>query len=339
VGWLFHLIDGDDLVTLEPGFAALPARDREAYLRHLEGRLTPVLMSVFDVTSRTGQMARFNAILLPVTAWRIAELLRAGETAWLRACVERGIDAAEALGCRQVVLGQYTSIVTHNGLALRPRPLGVTTGNAYAVALALEAIERAVPDLRGQTAAVVGAAGNIGATVSRLLSERCAEVILVGRDRPASLARMRRLGLPNARISSRVEDCRRAGVVVVAVNSPSPVLRAEHVAAGTLVCDLSVPAGVDAAGGSAVRVIRGGVARMPHGEPHGIAGFPLEPGLAFACMAEGIVLAMEAVRDRSFTGALSVDHVRRIADLARGHGFTLADFKTQAVLVSRVRSP
>jgi len=332
VAWLFHLIDADDMVSLEPGFAALPFRDREDYLRHMERRLTPVLMDAFDVTSRTGRVARFNAILLPVTARRMAQLMEAGETAWLRACVERGIDAAEELGCDVVVLGQYTSIVTRNGRAVRPRPVGLTTGNAYAIALAVEAIERAVPDLQGQTAAVVGAAGNIGATMSRLLSERCREVILVGRDRPASIARMRGLGLPNARLSTHVGDCRRAGVVVVAVGSPSPVVRAEHLAAGALVCDLSVPSGVDAAGGRGVRVIRGGIARMPHGEAHGIVGFPLEPGLAFACMAEGIVLAMEGMRDRSFTGALSADHVRRIADLAGRHGFTLADFKTHAVL-------
>jgi acetylornithine/succinyldiaminopimelate/putrescine aminotransferase/predicted amino acid dehydrogenase len=332
VAWLFHLIDADDLVSLEPGFAALPSCDREAYLRHLERRLSPVLMDAFDVVSRTGRAVRFNAILLPVTAGRIAELLAAGETRWLRACVERGIDAAAELGSGVVVLGQYTSIATRNGLSVRPRPMGVSTGNAYAVALALEAIERAVPDLRKQTAAVVGAAGNIGATMSHLLAERCAEVILVGRDRPASVARMRACGPPNGRVSTQLADCRRAGVVVIAVNSPSPVVHADHLAPGALVCDLSVPSGTDVARTPGVRVIRGGVARMPHAEAHGIVGFPLEPGLAFACMAEGIVLAMEGVRDRRFTGALTVDHVRCIANLARRHGFTLADFKTQGVL-------
>ncbi|MBI3780321.1 MAG: aminotransferase class III-fold pyridoxal phosphate-dependent enzyme [candidate division NC10 bacterium] len=332
VGWLCHLVDADDLVSLEPGFAALSFGERDAYLRHLERRVTPVVLDSIDVTSRTGQAARFNAILLPLTACRIKELIDARETAWLRGLVEHGLDVAEHLGCQIGVLGQYTSIVMKNGLAVRPRSIGVATGNSYAVALALEAIERAVPDLRHRTVAVVGASGNIGAAVSQLLYGRCAEIMLIGRDTPSSIARMVGLGLPNAHVSTEVSDCRAADVVVVAVNAPVPALRGEHLALGALVCDLSVPAGVDAAGRPDIQVIRGGLARMPNGEDHSIVGFPIAPGLAFACMAEGIILALENICDRSFTGDITPEHVRRISTLAKKHGFALADYKRQAVL-------
>jgi hypothetical protein len=44
-------------------------------------------------------------------------------------------------------------------------------------------------------------------------------------------------------------------------------------------------------------------------------------------MAEGMLLAFEGVRDASFTGTLSVDHVRRIEAMAATHGFALADLK------------
>ena len=325
-GWLFHLNDADDLVSLEPGLAALSSGELEDYLRHLEQRISPVLVSSIDVTSRTGRRVRFNAFLLPVTARRIRHLLDAGDTGRLRALVESGIDAAARLGCRVVSLGQYTSIAMRNGLAARPRSLGLTTGNAYAVALALEAVEQAVPDLARRTVAVVGAAGNIGSAVAEIIYQRCAGVTLIGRDTPASLTRLRRLKLDHARIATRVEDCRGADVVVIAVNSPVHAVRGEHLAPGALVCDLSVPAGVDIEGRPDVRLIRGGMARMPHSEPHCINGFPLEPGLAYACMAEAMILALENIVDRSFTGRLTADLVRRIAGWARRHGFEQAEF-------------
>lgn len=328
VGWLFHLNEPDDLLKLEPDFAALSPRERDEYLRHLERRVRPVVADSIDVTSRTGQVVRFNAIFLPVTAARIRELMDARDTGWLRALVERGIDAAEELGADVVSLGQYTSIVMQNGLAVRPRSIGVTTGNAYAIVLALEAIARARPDLSRSRVAVVGASGNIGGTVSQLLAPRCAEITLIGPDRPASIARMQALALPNGRISTRLEDCRLADLVVVAVSLPTPLVRGEHLAPGTLVLDLSVPPGVDASDRPDVQVIRGGIARLPNNEDHRMAGFPLTPGLAFACMAEGMILALEGIRDRSFTGNLGPGHVYRISELATRHGFELAESKT-----------
>lgn len=328
VGWLFHLIDADDLSSMDPAFGSLGPCEREEYLRHVERRIRPVVMNSIDVTSRTGKRVRFHAVLLPLTSARVKELMAAGDP-WLQELVERGIDAAEALGCGVVSLGQYTSIVMNNGLAVRPRKIGVTTGNAYTVALAIEALERAVPDLRRRTVAVVGATGNIGSITSELLAERCREILLIGRNTPGAIARMGRLNLPNARISTDVGDCRRAEVVVVAVNSPVPVVRGEHLAPGALVCDLSVPAGVDA---PQHRVIRGGIARMPNGEHHRIPGFPIDGGLAYACMAEGILLAFEGIHSRHFTGTLTADHVRTIAGLARRHGFSLAEYKIKSVV-------
>jgi len=330
VGWLFHLNNADDLVNVEPEFALLSSEDKEDYLRHLERRIVPVVISATDVTSRLGQTIRFETILLPLTAGRIRELLDAGDTRWLRGLVQHGIDAAQQRGCRAVSLGQYTSIILRNGAEVRPAPIGVTTGNTYTVALAIEAIERWFPDLGDRTVAVVGAAGNIGAAVAKLLARRCAELILVGRNHPGSVSRMERLQIPNARIATSASACRNAQVVVVSVSSPTPVVRAEHLEGGTLVCDLSVPAGVDAEGRTDIDVIHGGIARLPNGEGFGIPGFPLQHGLAYACQAEGLLLGFESITGRSFTGRITAESVRRIGTLARKHGFGLAEPKRQA---------
>jgi predicted amino acid dehydrogenase len=326
---MFHLNNADDLVNVEPDFALLSSEDKDDYLRHLERRVVPVVVSATDVTSRLGHAARFETILLPLTAGRIRELRDTGNTRWLRGLVQHGIDVAQQRGCRVVSLGQYTSIILRNGNDARPGPVGVTTGNTYTVALAIEAIERLFPDLGDRTVAVVGAAGNIGAAVAELLARRCAGLILVGRNHPGSVARMERLQIPGARIATSAGACRHAQVVVVSVSSPTPVVRAEHLAGGTLVCDLSVPAGVDAEGRTDIDVIHGGIARLPNGEDFGIPGFPLQAGLAYACQAEGLLLGLENITDRSFTGRITADSVRRISALAKKHGFGLAEPKRQ----------
>ena len=51
---------------------------------------------------------------------------------------QRPCDDPVEFCCRLVSLGHYTSIVMGNGALVRPGPVGITTGNAYAVALALQ---------------------------------------------------------------------------------------------------------------------------------------------------------------------------------------------------------
>jgi predicted amino acid dehydrogenase len=234
-----------------------------------------------------------------------------------------------------VSLSQYTSVVMRHGLAVRPGPVGVSTGNSLTAALTVAALEKEVPDLAYRTVAVVGAAGNIGAAVAGLLSERCAELILIGNPRPGAIARLEKLQLANARASTCSADCRLASVVVVAVSTPEAVLGADCLAPGTLVCDLSVPAGVELAGQDHVALVRGGVARLPGGEDFQLPGLPLEPGLAYACMAEALLLGMEGANDRFFTGRITPAHVRRIAALAKEHGLEPAVWDLSA-LVSEV---
>src|SRR5262249_24326005 len=158
-------------------------------------------------------------------------------TRWLRGLVQHGIDVARERGCGVVSLGQYTSVVMRNGAAVRPGPVGITTGNAYAVALALEAIERAAPDLACRTVAVVGAAGTRAPAAARPLGGPRPAMCRPGPDPPGAPPRMQRLQIPGARLSTRAEDCRDADVVVVSVSTPAPVVRGEHLARGALVCD------------------------------------------------------------------------------------------------------
>ena len=152
VAWLFHMIDADDLVTLEPDAARLTFDEREQYLRHFAPRSNPLVMSSFDVQSTTGAKVRFYAIALPFTSKQMKQWLDEANFFRVRHSIDKAIKVARFIGCDVIALGQYTSIVTRNATTLDLPHVGLTTGNSYTIALALEAMSgtpRARPQAGG----------------------------------------------------------------------------------------------------------------------------------------------------------------------------------------------
>jgi predicted amino acid dehydrogenase len=267
--------------------------------------------------------------------------LDAGDFFRVRHSIDKAIKVARHIGCDVIALGQYTSIVTRNATTLDLPRVGVTTGNSYTIALALEAVERAIAE-RGiepaaATLAVVGASGNIGQTCAEILAPRFRRSLLFGSSKPSAMRRLADLQarLPRTHIEANPAELRNADVVLAATNAPTPFLPAAVFAPGAIVCDLSVPAALypDVKSvRSDVLAIGGGIARLPFGENHGIPGFPLPPGQAYGCMAEAMLLGLEGVRDATFTGMLPAEHVFRLAEMAKRHGFQLAEYKTHATI-------
>ena len=341
VAWLFHMIDADNLVSLEPGTACLSFAEREQYLLHLAPRANPLVMSSFDVQSTTGAKVRFYAIALPFTSNQMKGWLDEGNFFRVRHSIDKAIKVARFIGCDVIALGQYTSIVTRNATTLELPHVGLTTGNSYTIALALEAVERALHD-RGlepgsATLAVVGASGNIGQTCAEILAPRFERTVLLGSSKPSALRRLGELQarIPRARVEADPAALRQADVVLAAANAPTPFLGADVFGDGAVVCDLSVPAAVRPEVKQTrpdVLVIGGGIARLPFGEAHGIIGLPLPPGQVYGRMAETMLLGLEGVRDATFTGFLPAEHVFRLAAMAKRHGFALAEYKTHATM-------
>jgi acetylornithine/succinyldiaminopimelate/putrescine aminotransferase/predicted amino acid dehydrogenase len=346
VAWLCHLVDADDLVSLDEAFAASAHGQRQMLLDRLAPLANPVLMNEVDVRSSRGQTVRLFPVMLPVTSQWMKGWIDARAHRQLTALVRKGLEMARSLGCSMVSLGQYTSIATLGGTTLVGAGVGLTTGNSYAIALAIDAIGRAQRE-RGvrpeeATLAIVGAAGNIGRTCAAMLAPQYRRVLLVGAQRPDSIARLRDLAAAtaNAVATLDVDQVAAAEVVVAAASAVNAPLIPQHFAPGAIVCDLSVPAAVDRRVHSVrpdVLVIKGGIARLPGGEDLGIVGFPLPPGMTYGCMAEGILLGLEGVTDATFTGSLRAEHVARVRAMAQRHGFALADYKSSCVLGSEPR--
>ncbi|MCG0279034.1 MAG: shikimate dehydrogenase, partial [Thermanaeromonas sp.] len=100
---------------------------------------------------------------------------------------------------------------------------------------------------------------------------------------------------------------------------------------GAVVCDVARPRDVSrrvAEERDDVLVIEGGVVEVP-GEVDFHFNFGYPPGLAYACMAETMILALEG-RLESFTLGrdLTVEQVDEISRLARKHGFRLAGLRS-----------
>ncbi|MCZ6705903.1 MAG: aminotransferase class III-fold pyridoxal phosphate-dependent enzyme, partial [Bacteroidetes bacterium] len=96
-----------------------------------------------------------------------------------------------------VGLGSFTSIVTENALVMNDYEIPVTTGNTYTAGLMLEGIivasEKSGSALSQSVAAVVGAGGNIGRTLSALLSLHAGCLYLVGRGGSNSDERLHKI--------------------------------------------------------------------------------------------------------------------------------------------------
>jgi acetylornithine/succinyldiaminopimelate/putrescine aminotransferase/predicted amino acid dehydrogenase len=128
------------------------------------------------------------------------------------------------------------------------------------------------------------------------------------------------------RIATDLAQLRACDVIYAASNSPQPVLGPEHVGEHpTVVCDVAVPSDVRAElvrDRPNVRLLRGGIVRLPQGQDFSLRGMVLSDGQSYACVAEVILLGLAGVGENFSYGPLSAQRVREVGVLARQFGFT-----------------
>jgi predicted amino acid dehydrogenase len=122
-----------------------------------------------------------------------------------------------------------------------------------------------------------------------------------------------------------------AQVVITATSSMDDLINPLWVAPGAIICDISKPSNVRPSLRQVrpdVLVIDGGVVAVP-GRPSLGWDFGFEPGLAYACMAETMMLALEHhYTDMSLGAYLSLDNMIYLRQLAEKHGFELAQLRS-----------
>ncbi len=254
-----------------------------------------------------------------------------------RKIIETG-RLAERLGARLLGLGAFTSVVGDAGITIAKHlRIPVTTGDSYTVATAVQALREAARRmeivLAEATAAVVGATGAIGRIAARLLAREVPRMILVGR-RPERLAEVRaQVAAEGAevQVTTEVAAIREADLILTVSSALDAIIAPSHLKPGAVVCDVARPRDVSRAVAEQrddVLVIDGGMVEVPGEVDFGFDfGFP--PRMAYACMAETMILALEG-RYESYTLGrdLQIEKVEEIARLAEKHGFRLAGFRS-----------
>jgi predicted amino acid dehydrogenase len=180
----------------------------------------------------------------------------------------------------------------------------------------------------------VGATGAIGAVASELIAREVGTLWLIGRRGEALEALRERLSARTraaVHIGTDMRGLMEADLILTVTSAVDTLIEPEHLKPGAVVCDVARPRDVSARVAAVrddVLVIDGGMVAVPgQVDFHFNFGFP--PGMAFACMAETMALALEG-RWESYTLGkdLNVAQVEEMARLAAKHGFKLGGFRS-----------
>jgi predicted amino acid dehydrogenase len=310
----------------------------EQQINFLSAYFPPVYISEVE-----GVRSQFNGreikgwlLACPLTAARMLEL---PERVVYRKIIETG-RMAERLGAQILGLGAFTSVVGDAGVTVaNALDIPVTSGDAYTIAAAVQALFQAgemvsipTPQAAG---AVVGASGAIGRVCAALLGQRVSDLYLVGR-RPEALEPLcdwlRAQGCTaRLHIASSLEALRQAHLVITVTSALHAVIQPENLLPGSVVCDVARPRDVSASAALArqdVLVIDGGMVETPGpGDFHFDFGYP--PGAAYACMAETMALTLEGrFEDYTLGREISLQRVQEISAIAEKHGFRLSRLRS-----------
>jgi predicted amino acid dehydrogenase len=243
------------------------------------------------------------------------------------------------LGAQILGLGAFTSVVGDAGVTVaRSLDVPVTTGDAYTVSIAVQAIREAarlmeIP-LSEASAAVVGATGKIGQICADMLSQDVARLYLIGR-RQEPLAELRENLSGSGRCelitSTRLDVLSEAQLILTVTSALEGIIKPEHLIPGSVICDVARPRDVSAMVAAArndILVIDGGMVDVPGPvDFHFNFGFP--PGKAYACMAETMALALEGCfEDFTLGKRIAREQVDEITSIAEKHGFKLSGFRS-----------
>ncbi len=177
--------------------------------------------------------------------------------------------------------------------------------------------------------------GVLGETVRALTASQ-------GPDTDAVNFRELALALESSRhliLTTCTSALKNADLVITATNVTGSLFVASELKAGAIVCDQSRPRSVreaDMQDRPDVLVIDGGLIEVP-GRPY-IGPYGLDKGLAYACMAETMLLALEGHLQHCSLGmTLRVQDTTLLRDLARRHGFEVAALQSFCEPVGETR--
>lgn len=330
--FMIHPIDVSDISRKLPLVGKLPERLSEKLISFLP----PLHISEVTGIETAYGKAEGCFIACPLTS---RQMIGLPEPFVLKRIIQTG-RYAEKLGAKILGLGAMTSVVGDAGITVaKSLKIPVTTGNSYTVFTALEGIKKAAKivgiDWTKAQVLVLGATGSIGAVCSRILARDCRYLTLAARDENKLDKLAGRIfyetGLAVRTTCRLKEHLAKADLVLAVSSAVDALIEASDLKPGAIVCDVSRPRSVSrqvAKERDDVLVLEGGLIEIP-GDVNFNFNFGYPPGLALACMAETILLALEE-RWESYTLGrdLTLEQVEEIGRIAKKHGFKVAGFRS-----------
>lgn len=331
-GFIVHPLDYSDIYRKFPIARRLPLGVLNAVTR----RVPPLLMGHATGIASPHSRAEGWFVAVPLVP-ELMLTLPADEV--LGKIIQAG-RKAQKLGAKIIGLGAFTAVVGDAGKTIAEAlDIGVTTGNAYTVATALDAALLAADmmghDLDEANVAILGATGAIGQACARVLARSVRNLTLIARDEARLQAFAQRLldetGLAAQTSIDLDRSLPEADVIIAVSSAVDAIIEPHHLKPGAVVCDVARPRDVSrqvAAVRDDVLVIEGGIVEVPGDVDFGFS-FGTPPRTCMACMAETMLLALEGRYDDYALGRdISVEQIDEMNELARKHGFRIAGLRS-----------
>jgi acetylornithine/succinyldiaminopimelate/putrescine aminotransferase/predicted amino acid dehydrogenase len=343
VGFLSHVISDAVLKTYDPLLDTLNPEQRERFLTEFGPMSAPALYLNQEIRGANGTSINLHCYGVKRASNFFERSLRRASGQGL-AVVQEMAKRARADGIEYLGLGQYTSIVSDNGLLLRRSGVPVTTGNSltagYAAEAFLRAIRRKGKDPSQIRIGVMGAAGNICNVIVQLLAERCGEMTLLFREDPSKSPKAQHAiasildACPgkkdHLRISADSTLLTECDAIIAGTNSATHTIFPHSLKRDAVVLDLSVPSNIHPSVLTErpdVSCFHGGLAKLPDGQKLVTPYIPVPTGEVFACMGETITLGLLGRSEPYSVGPLTRAGVLQIMDLAAEAGLSLGSLR------------
>lgn len=300
--------------TRGTGLPPVRVEDIERVIR----RLAPMPICNVQVRSPTGaaiSACYIDAFLLADATGDPAEAIKRVQVAY---------RVAARSGARLVALGGFSSIIGESAQLNPSREYGVafTTGNTLTAAVIAEQVFEILERWAATTVTVVGAAGDVGSGLCRILHSRGLRLRLVGR-RPQPLEAL--AAELRGAIVRQWDDAAPESELVVLVSSASlGAVHLDRVPPGAIVLDAGHPPNAGAPSTPGPRYVRAGRIRLQHPMESDLPEFVehYSRGELHACLAEGMTLALEERWESYSSGRGGITPARgaEILGLAKKHG-------------------
>lgn len=184
VGFLVHYIDPSSIRESIPSLAVMSDNALYKLNALFMPFAQPVLLGRNCIESIQGEKILISFVGLPFISKMVREDLsdsRYKLSLYQKIC-NKAVDFLCQNGVSIIGLGQFTSIIMHNGKAINNSNVVVTTGNSFTVYTALKAVKAEINKRKSNQIkmAIIGAGGNIATVITSFLIDECDSILLVG---------------------------------------------------------------------------------------------------------------------------------------------------------------